>query len=62
VSQVELARYLGIGARTVSKKVARAMAAGLVENVGCTTGHRGQAIRLTAKGRALIQGAAPAAG
>lgn len=55
VSQVELARYLGIGARTVSKKVARAMAAGLVENVVCS-GHRGQAIRLTAKGRALIQG------
>jgi DNA-directed RNA polymerase specialized sigma24 family protein len=60
VSQVELARYLGIGARTVSKKVARAMAAGLVENVGCSTGHRGQEIRLTGKGRALIQGAAQA--
>ena len=60
VSQAQLARYLGIGARTVSKKVARAMAAGLVENVGCA-GHRVQAIRLTAKGRALIQGAAQAA-
>jgi len=49
-----LSRHLNIGTRCAQKKVARAMAAKLVENVGSSNGHRGQAIRLTAKGRALI--------
>jgi DNA-directed RNA polymerase specialized sigma24 family protein len=57
ISRAGLGRYLGIGARCAQKKVTRAMAAGLVENVG-PSGYRGKEIRLTAKGRALIGAAA----
>lgn len=38
ISRAELGRCLGIGARCAQKKVARAMAAGLVEKVGGVTG------------------------
>jgi DNA-directed RNA polymerase specialized sigma24 family protein/DNA-binding CsgD family transcriptional regulator len=57
ISRAELGRFLGVTARVAQKKVARAMAAGLVENVGSATHHQGQAIRLTARGRALIDAA-----
>ena len=54
VSQAGLGLHLGISARCAGKKVAKDIQAGLAENVGCATGSRGQAIRLTARGRAII--------
>jgi hypothetical protein len=50
VSQAGLGWHLGISARVAGKKVAEAIAAGLVENTGSTCGPVGQALRITTRG------------
>jgi hypothetical protein len=54
VNQVQLARQWGISDRGAGMRVAKAIKAGMVENAGYAKGRRGKALRLTAKGRAII--------
>jgi hypothetical protein len=54
ITQAALARYLKVNHKTISKKTARLMKAGLIESVSGPAGQRGRALRLTAKGRALF--------
>jgi hypothetical protein len=57
VSQAGLGQHVDIRARGAGKKVVKARQAGLAENVGCATHGKGQAIRVLAKGNALIAAA-----
>jgi len=53
-NQAQLARQWGISDRGAGMRAAKAIEAGMVENVGYAKGRRGKALRLTAKGRAII--------
>ncbi|MDD5642135.1 MAG: hypothetical protein PHX53_10825 [Syntrophales bacterium] len=54
VGHVGWGQHLGISVKSKGRKVVKAIEAGLVEDDGCTTTSRGQAIRLTAKRNRLI--------
>ena len=54
VNQAQLRRHLDISSGGVSKRVSIAIKEGLIENGGSATGCRGQALRITARGRAII--------
>jgi len=54
VSQAQLRRHLDISSGGVSKRVSIAIKEGLVENGGGITGCKGHALRITARGRAII--------
>ena len=54
VNQAQLARQWGISDRGAGMRAAKAIEAGMVENIGYAKGRRGKAQRLTAKGRAII--------
>jgi len=54
VNQAQLRRHLDISSGGVSKRVSIATKAGLVENGGSDTGRRGQALRITNRGRTII--------
>ena len=54
MNQAQLARQWGISDRGVRMRAAKAIEAGMVENVGYAKGRRGKVLRLTAKGRAII--------
>jgi hypothetical protein len=58
IIQAGLGRRLGISPRSAGKKVAQIIPAGLAEKVDGAGGQMGQAIRLTAEGRVLIDVAA----
>jgi hypothetical protein len=54
VTQAQLRRHLGINSGDVSKRVNKPIDQGLVENIGHAKGRKGQALRITAWGRAVI--------
>ena len=61
MSQVELARQWVISDRGAGMRAAKAIEAGIVENVGYAKGRRGKDPRITVKGMTIIQGAPQAA-
>lgn len=54
VNQAQLRRRLGLSSGGVSKRVTMAIEDGLVKNTGGSTGCNGHALRITARGRAII--------